>query len=88
MKTRNSRLFSIKTLYTPIGAAECKNSLANQDEGRIFLAEDTKNFVSIPFHSGLMDNPADRLRHSVYFGIIDSEWPAVKAGLQKKLGPP
>lgn len=26
-----------------------------------------------------------RLRHSVYFSIIDSEWPAVKAGLQDKL---
>ena len=26
-----------------------------------------------------------RLRHSVYFSIIDSEWPAVKAGLERKL---
>jgi RimJ/RimL family protein N-acetyltransferase len=27
-----------------------------------------------------------RIRHSVYFSIIDSEWPGVKAHLQKKLG--
>lgn len=26
-----------------------------------------------------------RLRHSVYFSIIDSEWPTVKAGLERKL---
>ena len=26
-----------------------------------------------------------RLRHSVYFSVIDSEWPAVKAGLEEKL---
>jgi RimJ/RimL family protein N-acetyltransferase len=27
-----------------------------------------------------------RIRHSVYYSIIDSEWPAVKAQLQDKLG--
>ncbi|MGH9353031.1 MAG: GNAT family N-acetyltransferase [Terriglobia bacterium] len=30
--------------------------------------------------------PGGRLRHSVYFSIIDSEWPAVKARLEAKLG--
>lgn len=29
-----------------------------------------------------------RIRHSVYFSIIDSEWPAVKAGLEEKLARP
>jgi RimJ/RimL family protein N-acetyltransferase len=29
--------------------------------------------------------PGDRLRHSVYFSIIDSEWPAVKRRLEEKL---
>ncbi|MGH9378215.1 MAG: GNAT family N-acetyltransferase [Terriglobia bacterium] len=29
--------------------------------------------------------PGGRLRHSVYFSIIDSEWPAVKARLEAKL---
>lgn len=27
-----------------------------------------------------------RIRHSVYFSIIDSEWPRVKAALEQKLG--
>lgn len=27
-----------------------------------------------------------RIRHSVYFSIIDSEWPQVKAALEQKLG--
>ena len=29
-----------------------------------------------------------RLRHSVYFSVIESEWPAVKAGLEEKLARP
>lgn len=29
--------------------------------------------------------PGGRLRHSIYFSIIDSEWPAVKARLEAKL---
>jgi RimJ/RimL family protein N-acetyltransferase len=29
-----------------------------------------------------------RIRHSVYYSIVDSEWPAVKAHLQDKLGMP
>jgi N-acetyltransferase len=29
-----------------------------------------------------------RLRHSVYFSVIESEWPAVKRRLEEKLAPP
>lgn len=29
-----------------------------------------------------------RIRHSAYFSIIDTEWPAVKAGLEEKLARP
>ncbi len=32
-----------------------------------------------------MVTASGRLRHTVYFSIIDSEWPAVKAVLEKKL---
>lgn len=32
-----------------------------------------------------MMTSSGRIRHSVYFSIIDSEWPAVKAGLEEKL---
>jgi N-acetyltransferase len=34
-------------------------------------------------HMVLLD---ETIRHSVYYSIIDSEWPAVKASLEKKLG--
>lgn len=34
-----------------------------------------------------MITASGRLRHSVYFSIVDSEWPAVKARLEKMLGP-
>jgi RimJ/RimL family protein N-acetyltransferase len=30
--------------------------------------------------------PSGRFRHSVYFSIIESEWPEVKKGLEAKLG--
>ena len=33
-----------------------------------------------------MITPSGRLRHSVYFSIIDSEWPEVKSRLEAKLG--
>lgn len=29
--------------------------------------------------------PGGRYRHSIYFSILDSEWPAVKAGLEAKM---
>ena len=32
--------------------------------------------------------PGGRVRDSVYYSIVDSEWPAVKAGLQEKLSMP
>jgi N-acetyltransferase len=35
-----------------------------------------------------MVTSSGRLRHSVYYSIIDSEWPAVKAHLQEKLSRP
>jgi N-acetyltransferase len=31
--------------------------------------------------------PTGRLRHSVYYSIIDTEWPEVKAALEEKLRP-
>jgi len=32
-----------------------------------------------------MITASGRIRHTVYFSIIDSEWPAVKARLEVKL---
>ncbi|HEY0547389.1 MAG TPA: GNAT family protein [Pyrinomonadaceae bacterium] len=32
-----------------------------------------------------MKTSTGRIRHTVYFSIIDSEWPTVKAGLEEKL---
>jgi RimJ/RimL family protein N-acetyltransferase len=35
-----------------------------------------------------MITSSGRLRHSVYYSILDSEWPAVKKGLEEKLSRP
>ena len=35
-----------------------------------------------------MITPSGRIRHSVYFSIVDSEWVAVKKGLEEKLARP
>lgn len=32
-----------------------------------------------------MITASGRIRHTVYFSIIDAEWPAVKAALEQKL---
>jgi N-acetyltransferase len=34
-----------------------------------------------------MITASGRVRHTVYFSILDSEWPAVKSRLQSRLGP-
>jgi RimJ/RimL family protein N-acetyltransferase len=34
-----------------------------------------------------MITASGRIRHTVYFSIIDAEWPAVKARLQTKMWP-
>jgi RimJ/RimL family protein N-acetyltransferase len=33
-----------------------------------------------------MITASGRIRHTVYFSVIDSEWPQVKARLEEKLG--
>ena len=35
-----------------------------------------------------MTTSTGRIRHTVYFSIIDEEWPAVKRGLEEKLARP
>jgi RimJ/RimL family protein N-acetyltransferase len=37
------------------------------------------------FRNHMIVQPTGRLRHSVYFSVIDSEWPAVKASLEARL---
>jgi len=32
-----------------------------------------------------MITASGRIRHTVYYSIVDSEWPAVKVSLEKKL---
>jgi N-acetyltransferase len=34
-----------------------------------------------------MITASGRIRHSIYFSIIDSEWPEVKSRLEEKLKP-
>jgi hypothetical protein len=34
-----------------------------------------------------MITASGRIRHSAYYSIIDSEWPAVKTRLESKLNP-
>jgi RimJ/RimL family protein N-acetyltransferase len=37
------------------------------------------------FRNHMIVQPSGRYRHSVYFSVIESEWPAVKAGLEARL---
>jgi RimJ/RimL family protein N-acetyltransferase len=37
------------------------------------------------FRNHMIVQPSGRYRHSVYFSVIEAEWPAVKAGLEARL---
>ena len=45
-------------------------------------------FVTVERESGRMTTPTGRLRHTVYFSVTHSEWPAVRARLEEKLSRP
>jgi RimJ/RimL family protein N-acetyltransferase len=38
------------------------------------------------FRNHMIVRPGGRYRHSVYFSIIESEWPDVKSRLESRLG--
>lgn len=61
---------------------EFKTDSLNEKSRRALLRIGAKEEGTFRNH---MIMPDGRLRHSVYYSIIDSEWPAVKAALEEKL---
>lgn len=61
---------------------EFKTDSLNDRSRRALLRIGAKEEGTLRNH---MITPSGRLRHSVYFSVIDAEWPAVKAGLEEKL---
>lgn len=61
---------------------EFKTDSLNERSRRALLRIGAKEEGTFRNH---MITPSGRLRHSVYFSIIDAEWPAVKAGLEGML---
>jgi RimJ/RimL family protein N-acetyltransferase len=61
---------------------EFKTDSLNEKSRRAILRIGAKEEGTFRNH---MIMPGGRLRHSVYFSIIDSEWPEVKAALEEKL---
>jgi len=61
---------------------ELKTDSLNQRSRNAILRIGAKEEGTFRNH---MVTPSGRYRHSVYFSIIDSEWPAAKEGLEAKL---
>jgi RimJ/RimL family protein N-acetyltransferase len=61
---------------------EFKTDSLNEKSRRAILRIGAKEEGTFRNH---MIMPGGRLRHSVYYSIIDSEWPEVKAALEEKL---
>jgi N-acetyltransferase len=61
---------------------EFKTDSLNEKSRRALLRIGAKEEGTFRNH---MIMPAGRLRHSVYYSIIDTEWPEVKAALESKL---
>jgi N-acetyltransferase len=63
---------------------ELKTDSLNERSRRAILRIGAKEEGTLRQH---MVTWSGRLRHTVYFSILDSEWPAVKAKLELKVGP-
>ena len=61
---------------------EFKTDSLNEKSSRALLRIGAKEEGTFRNH---MIMPGGRLRHSVYYSIIDSEWPEVKSALEEKL---
>ncbi len=64
---------------------ELKTDSLNQRSRRAILRLGAKEEGTLRQH---MVTWYGRLRHTVYYSVLDSEWPAVKAGLEAKLARP
>ena len=64
---------------------ELKTDSLNERSRRAILRIGAKEEGTLRNH---MITHTGRLRHSVYFSVIDSEWPEVKARLEEKLSRP
>lgn len=64
---------------------ELKTDALNQRSRQAILRLGAKEEGTFRNH---MITDEGRLRHSVYFSIIDEEWPQIKVHLQRKLGAP
>ncbi|MGH9435387.1 MAG: GNAT family N-acetyltransferase [Terriglobia bacterium] len=62
-----------------------KTDSLNEQSRRAILRLGAKEEGTLRNH---MMMPGGRVRHSVYFSIIDSEWPAAKAHLEAKMAEP
>ncbi len=62
---------------------ELKTDSLNQRSRQAILRLGAREEGTLRNH---MITSTGRVRHTVYYSIIDSEWPAVKKGLEQKLG--
>ena len=81
---REAKLLMLGHAFEALGChrVEFKTDSLNERSRRALLG------IGATFEGILRNHmimPDDRLRHSAYYSVIDTEWPAVKAGLRRGL---
>ena len=81
-----AKYLMLRHAFEELGAVrvELKTDSLNERSRNAILRIGAKEEGTLRNH---MITATGRLRHSVYFSVIDAEWATVKAGLEEKLGP-
>ena len=82
-----AKYLMLRHAFETLGAirVEFKTDSLNERSRRALLRIGAREEGTLRNH---MITSTGRIRHSVYFSIIDSEWPTVKAALEAKLAQP
>jgi RimJ/RimL family protein N-acetyltransferase len=82
-----AKYLMLKHAFETLGCirVEFKTDSLNEQSRRALLRIGAKEEGVLRNH---MITHSGRIRHSVYYSIVDSEWPAVKAKLEEKLARP
>jgi N-acetyltransferase len=82
---REAKLLMLEHAFDRLGCRRVEfKTDSNNEKSRVALLGIGASFEGIFRNHMVM--PDGRMRHSAWYSVIDEEWPAVRAGLEAKLG--
>jgi N-acetyltransferase len=82
---REAKLLMLEHAFERLGCRRVEfKTDSNNEKSRVALLGIGASFEGIFRNHMVM--PDGRMRHSAWYSVIDEEWPAVRAGLEAKLG--